>query len=272
MRHDLYHGAFLWVTLGFVALEALYTIFILRHDYDVRQTAASFGVALGNILTRPLTSAVMLVIFPFVAQYAPWSLSIHSVWVWVAGFFGFEFLYYWMHRFCHTIRWMWASHAVHHSSPAYALPSAIRLGWTNLLSGEWLMFLPMVLLGFPPVMVVILLSANLTYQFFLHTELSPKWGWLEKVLNTPAHHRIHHASNAVYLDKNFGGVLIVFDHLFGTFAADDHSQPVRFGLTNPINSYNPFVICLREWGRMLRDVAASRSLGEVTGNLFGPPK
>ncbi|CAL4869654.1 hypothetical protein MMA231_03946 (plasmid) [Asticcacaulis sp. MM231] len=195
-----------------------------------------------------------------------------DLWVWIAGFIGFEFLYYWMHRYSHTIRWLWASHAVHHSANSFNLPAAVRLGWTNALSGEWLMFLPMVLLGFPPLMVVLLLTGNLIYQFFLHTELSPKWGVLEHVLNTPAHHRIHHASNPQYLDRNFGGVLIVFDKWFGTFAVDDHSEPVVFGLTTPIHSYNPFVISLREWGRMLGDVTRSKSLVEAAGNLFGRPK
>ncbi len=272
MHQTAFHGVFLVAVLAFAVLEAVYTAVVLRRDYDVRESAASFGVALGNIVTRPLTSMAVMLVFPFFAQFAPWSLPIQNPMVWIAGFVAFEFLYYWMHRFSHTIRWLWASHAVHHSAAHFTLPAAIRLGWTNLISGEWLMFLPLVLLGFPPLMVVILLSANLTYQFFLHTELSPRWGPLELVLNTPAHHRIHHASNERYLDKNFGGVLIVFDRLFGTFAADDHGDPVVFGLTRPIASYNPFVISLREWGRMGRDVIASRSLREAAGHMFGRPR
>lgn len=272
MHHATPHGLFIWAVLIFVALEAAYIAFVRKDAYDVRQTAASFGVAVGNVLVRPPTSLAVMAVFPVVARFAPWSLSIRDPLVWLAGFIAFEFLYYWMHRFSHTVRWLWASHAVHHSASTFTLPSAIRLGWTNLISGEWLMFLPLVLLGFPPMMVIILLSANLVYQFFLHTELSPRWGILEHVLNTPAHHRIHHASNTRYLDKNFGGVLIVFDRWFGTFAADDGREPVVFGLTRPIHSHNPFVISLREWGALFHDVAGARSLGQVGKALFGRPE
>lgn len=269
---DFLHGPFLFVVVPMILLEGLYLAFVLKHDYDLKITAASLGVALGNILTKPITSLVFLLTFPFVSAFAPWHVSMNNVWAWIAAFIATEFAYYWAHRFGHTIRWMWATHSVHHSSPVYALPSAVRLGWTNALSGEWLCYLPLMLLGFPPAMITVLLTANLAYQFFLHTELSPKWGLLEAVLNTPAHHRIHHASNDAYLDRNFGGVLIVFDRLFGTFAADDGREPVRFGLTTPVNSSNPFVIAFAEWFRLGRDLFRSRSPREAFENVFGPPK
>ncbi len=272
MPHELYRGPFLWIALGFVVLEALYIAFVARKPYDARETLASLGVAAGNLITRPLTSLVILTTFPWVARFAPWHLPDTNPLVWIAGFLAFEFLYYWMHRLSHTVRWMWASHAVHHSADHFTLPAAVRLGWTNVLSGEWLIYLPLVLIGFSPTLVVIFVTLDLSYQFFLHTELWPRWGVLEHVLNTPAHHRIHHASNDRYLDTNFGGVLIVFDKLFGTFALDDGQDPVRFGLTHPMRSYNPFVISLREWGRMGRDVLRARSPSQVVKTLFGPPQ
>lgn len=269
---DFMHGPFLLVVMPLIVLEAVYIAFVLKHTYDLRITAASVGVAIGNIVAKPLNSLGFLLLFPLVAAFAPWHLPMTSWWVWLLAFIGTEFCYYWAHRFGHTIRWMWATHSVHHSSPVFELPSAIRLGWTNLLSGEWLCYLPLVLLGFPPTMILILLSVNLAYQFFLHTELSPRWGVLEAVLNTPAHHRVHHASNEAYLDKNFGGVTIVFDRLFGTFAADDGHEPVRFGLTTPIQSNNPLIIATREWRRMFSDARHSASPREALINLFGPPK
>ncbi len=272
MIHDLYRGPFLLAAFALILLEAGYIALIRHETYGARQALASLGVAAGNILTRPLASAVVLATFPAVARLAPWHLPDGKPWVWIAGFLAFEFLYYWMHRFSHTVRWLWASHAVHHSADSFTLPAAIRLGWTNVLSGEWLFYLPLVLLGFSPALVVAFLALDLGYQFFLHTELSPKWGVLEHVLNTPAHHRIHHASNTRYLDRNFGGVLIVFDKWFGTFAKDDGREPVRFGLTHPMASNNPFVICLREWCRMGRDALRARSPRRFIGALFGRPR
>ncbi|MBY0421837.1 MAG: sterol desaturase family protein, partial [Parvularculaceae bacterium] len=191
--------------------------------------------------------------------------------VWVAGFFAVEFAYYWMHRWSHTVRWLWTSHSVHHSAAEFTLPAAIRLGWTNVFSGAWLVFAPLMLLGFPPLVVVVLLAANLKYQFLLHTELVGKLGPLEWILNTPSYHRVHHASNPVYLDRNFGGVLIVFDRLFGTFAAERNEEKIVYGLVEPLRSNNPFAIALHEWGRMGRDALRARDAGEIWTALFGRP-
>jgi sterol desaturase/sphingolipid hydroxylase (fatty acid hydroxylase superfamily) len=271
METTLYRGPFLLIVLGLMLLEAGYILWVRKGRYDPGHSVTSVGVAVGNALSRPVTHGVILLIFPIIAKYAPWSLPADQAWVWVLGFAGVEFTYYWMHRLSHTVRWFWASHSVHHSSPEFTLPAAVRLGWTTALSGEWLLFLPLILLGFPPVMVTVLLALNLVYQFFLHTELSPRWGLLESVLNTPAHHRIHHASNTAYLDKNFGGVLIVFDRLFGTFAADDGHEPVRFGLRHGKVSHNPFVVAFGEWGAMFKDVSRARSLKAVWRAVAGKP-
>jgi len=126
-------------------------------------------------------------------------------------FVSSEFLYYWHHRASHRVRWLWATHSVHHSPTRLNLTAAIRLGWTGSISGSFVFFLPLAWIGFHPLMIVGMLSVNLLYQFFIHTELSPRLGPLEWVLNTPDHHRVHHASNDACLDKNYGGILIVFD-------------------------------------------------------------
>ncbi|WKL56695.1 sterol desaturase family protein [Asticcacaulis sp. ZE23SCel15] len=269
---DIYRGPFLIIVIAFVLLEAAYTLFIRHQTYDWKASAASFGVALGNLLLRPLTGGLFLLVFPYVASFAPWTFTVSSPWTWIAGFLCVEFVYYWHHRFAHTVRWFWASHSVHHTANSFTLPAAIRLSWTNVLSGEWVMYLPLLLIGFPPVVVGGLISLNLIYQFFLHTEVSPRWGMLEYVLNTPAHHRIHHASNAAYIDRNFGGVLIVFDRLFGTFAKDDGHEAVRFGLTRPVTSNNPLVISLNEWARMASDLTKVRRPSEIWQTLFGRPQ
>jgi len=130
---------------------------------------------------------------------------------------------------------------------------------------------PMIWLGFPPQAVFAALALNLLYQFWLHTEWVPKLGWLEYVLNTPSHHRVHHASNAGYIDTNYGGVLIVFDRLFGTFAAERHDLPCRYGLATPLISHNPIRIAFHEWLKIINDLRGARSPREAFGYLFGPP-
>jgi sterol desaturase/sphingolipid hydroxylase (fatty acid hydroxylase superfamily) len=239
--------------------------------YDAGAAAASFGIAAGNVLLKPLTTAVTAAIFLGAEYFAPVHLPLDDWRVWVAGFFGVEFAYYWFHRWSHTVRWMWASHAVHHSANEFTLPAAIRLGWTSLLSGGWILFLPLVFVGFSPVMITVLLAFNLTFQFFLHTEAVGRLGLVEWVFNTPAHHRVHHASNPAYLDRNFGGVLIIYDRLFGTFAALDPADPIRYGLTTPVKSRNPITIALGEWRSLFADVSRAQTWRDRLSAAFGRP-
>jgi sterol desaturase/sphingolipid hydroxylase (fatty acid hydroxylase superfamily) len=185
-------------------------------------------------------------------------------------FLGQEFCYYWYHRAAHRVRWFWAAHAVHHSPNEFNLGIAYRFGWTGRLAGNAVFLVPMIWLGFPPKAVFAALALNLLYQFWLHTEWVPKLGWLEYVLNTPSHHRVH-ASNADYIDKNYGGVLIVFDRLFGTFAAERNDLPCRYGLVVPLISHNPIGIAFHEWLKIATDLQGARSWREAIGYLFGPP-
>lgn len=263
-------GAFLILVLAMSLVE-----FILRKrrrmPYDALGALASFGVAFGNIAAAALAPLIIAPVYFALHAAAPAKLPLDDWRVWAAGFIAVEFAYYWMHRWSHLVRWMWASHAVHHSASEFTLPAAIRLGWTNALSGAWLVFAPLMLIGFPPLLIVALLAINLKYQFLLHTELVGKLGPIEWIFNTPSHHRVHHASNAAYLDKNFGGMLIVFDRLFGTFAAERWEEKIVYGLVQPVRSANPVVIALHEWGRMGRDTLAARDFSEVCLALFGQP-
>ena len=185
---------------------------------------------------------------------------------------GLEFFYYWYHRTSHTVRWFWASHSVHHSPNQLNLAAAYRLGWFGKFTGTSLFFTPLVLLGFTPVTVLTALFLNLLYQFWLHADWVPKLGWLEYVLNTPSSHRVHHARNPAYLDANFGGVLIVFDRLFGTYVAERKDLPCDFGLVSPVvSSRNPLAINVGPWIGLAKDLASARSLREAWMYLFGPP-
>lgn len=217
------------VAAGFMILEYLLSR-LAHHEgetHDLRESAASFGVALGQSLVRSLEAGLVAIPYALAYQNRLFDFAQGSAFAIAALFLATEFLYYWQHRAAHRIRWMWATHAVHHSPTRMNLTAAVRLGWTGVISGNFLFFLPLAWLGFHPVAIVGMLGANLVYQFFIHTELAPRLGPLEWVLNTPAHHRVHHASNASCLDRNYGGVLIVFDRLFGTFAEAPEHEPLR---------------------------------------------
>jgi sterol desaturase/sphingolipid hydroxylase (fatty acid hydroxylase superfamily) len=241
------------------------------HRYSVRTSLSSFGVALGQALIKPLGATLILGVYLGLYQLALFKMPLDDWRYWVVGFFALELAYYWFHRLSHKINWLWATHAVHHSSEDFTLPTALRLGWTGTLSGGWLVFAPLPLLGFPPTMVVSLLALNLLYQFWLHTEMVKSLGPLEWVLNTPSHHRAHHASDEKWLDCNFGGVLIVFDRWFGTFVPEPAQGGLRYGLTTPMKSNNPIVIALEQWRLMGLAFLKARSTRDRLRVLFGRP-
>ena len=261
------------VAVGFMLLEYLVSR-LTDHDketHDFRESAASFGVALGQNLVRALEAGLVAIPFLFAYKHRLLDFDPFTWQAIVALFFATEFVYYWHHRASHRIRWMWATHAVHHSATKLNLTAAIRLGWTGSISGNFLFFSLLAWVGFHPIAIVAMLGVNLLYQFFIHTELAPRLGPLEWVLNTPAHHRVHHASNAACLDKNFGGILIIFDRLFGTFAERPADEPLRYGLVNGVASYNPLRIVFGEWLAMLRDVSKTSSVRDKLRVLFAPP-
>jgi sterol desaturase/sphingolipid hydroxylase (fatty acid hydroxylase superfamily) len=190
-------------------------------------------------------------------------------------FLGTELTYYWIHRASHEVRWLWASHMVHHTPEHIHLASAFRLGATELFSGGWLFHLPLYWLGFNPLAVSGMLTVNLFYQFWLHTDLIGRLGPLEWIFNTPSHHRVHHASNPKYLDKNMGMFLIIWDKMFGTFQpelTEKEYQPLKYGLTKPLEKETPLRIIFHEWIQLWKDVAR-KDLGwkEKWFYLFGPP-
>lgn len=242
--------AFLAAAVAFAVLEGWLRIRSGR-GYDRDALFGTLGVGLGQLVFNGLAGLGIGAVYLAAWSLTPLRQPLDAVWSWGLLFLLSEFLYYWQHRSSHEVRWLWATHSVHHSAEELTLPAAFRLGWTGSISGLWLFFLPLPLLGWHPAAVAAVLAFNLRYQYFLHSELPPWLGPLEWVFNTPASHRVHHASNPAYIDKNFGGVLIVFDRLFGTYARETKDDPCRFGLTEPVASNNPFVIALHEWGRLL---------------------
>jgi sterol desaturase/sphingolipid hydroxylase (fatty acid hydroxylase superfamily) len=272
MQELLTQRPWLLAVMAMLALaEVAWARFVARRTYDFGATLASVGVAIGQFLIKPVTGGIILAVYGSVYALAPWQLPISDWRVWGLGFFAVEFAYYWFHRWSHRINWLWATHAVHHSANELTLPAAIRLGWTGVLSGGWLVFTPLIILGFPPAMIGLLLALNLLYQFGLHTETVRQLGPLEWVLNTPSHHRAHHASDRPWLDCNFGGVLIIFDRWFGTFVPEPDQGGLHYGLTEPIRSNNPFTIALAQWFRLLAAMRRARGWRDRVRLAFGPP-
>ena len=239
----------------------------------VRVTKVRAANAGGEKLALPgtLQGFVQAPVFLWAYDHRLFTIAADNVFALVGLFLLSEFVYYWFHRCSHEVRWMWASHCVHHSSTHLNLSAAYRLGWTDLISGDWLFFLLPMFLGFQPLVVVAMMGANLSFQFFLHTEAIRSLGPLEWVLNTPAHHRVHHASNAQCLDKNYGGVLIIYDRVFGTFARAPADEPLRYGLLAKAPTYNPVRILFREWLDIARDLLHARSPAAVWRAVSGRP-
>jgi sterol desaturase/sphingolipid hydroxylase (fatty acid hydroxylase superfamily) len=199
-----------------------------------------------------------------------WQHGVHvfalNAWSIALAFLVQDFLYYWFHRAHHRIRWMWSSHVVHHSSERLNLSTAFRQSLTYPLSGMWLFWLPLAWLGCPPDLVILIVGLNLAYQFFVHTEAIGKLGWLEKIFNTPSHHRVHHGRDAQYIDRNYAGILIIWDKLFGTFV-EETTQP-HYGIVRQVQGHNPLKLTFHEWGKMFTQVWRERDVRY----LWKPPE
>jgi sterol desaturase/sphingolipid hydroxylase (fatty acid hydroxylase superfamily) len=270
MQYVLTHHLY-WFFLGLILIELIVTAYRREHRYSWKESLASLGVAIGHVVTGAILKPFLLGALLWVWDHRLFNLPLTNAWSLLFLFVGIEFFYYWHHRAAHRIRWMWATHAVHHSAEHLNLSAAYRLGWTGLLSGNIIFFMPLLWLGFHPIAILTGLSLNLLYQFWIHTELVPKLGALEWFLNTPSHHRVHHASNRDYIDRNYGGVLIVFDRLFGTFAEESNKNPPVYGLTHPIRSHNPFVIALSEWVKLFQDLWTAPTWKERVKTIFYSP-
>lgn len=242
-----------------------------RGRFETRDCAASLLMGLGSQIA-PLFGGAALVFAVFVWAYQYRLFDIPNTW-WavVLAFVIDDFRYYWWHRISHERRWFWASHVVHHSSQHYNLTTALRQPWTGAVLGSLLFKTPLVFLGFHPAMLIFVGGLNLIYQFWIHTEQIGKLGPLEWVLNTPSHHRVHHATNPRYLDANYAGALIVWDRMFGTFIEETDEEKPRYGIVKNLGTFNPLVISFHEWFGIARDVFRSRSLREVLGYTWGPP-
>lgn len=258
------------VVLALVVVEIVWRVRSGR-GYDRQGALTTLGLAAGNVPAAIVNGVLIGGLFAAAWRVAPVHLPLDDWRTWAAGFVLVEFAYYWFHRASHRVRWMWATHAVHHSPEEMTLLSSLRLGWTSLLSAGWVVYVPLVLAGFDPRLVVLLLALDLRYQFFLHTEARVPLGLLAWLFNTPSHHRAHHGRNLAYLDCNYGGVVIVFDRLFGTFRPERAEEPADYGVRGRPRESSPVRIALREWGELFSDLRRARGMRHAIRIALSPP-
>nr|WP_321224336.1 sterol desaturase family protein [uncultured Psychroserpens sp.] len=253
-------------------LELYVTIKQGIKTYESKDAFSSIAMGLGNVFLGFFSKALVLLAFYYIYEnFRLFTIPI-TWWSFILIFFADDFAYYWFHRISHECRLFWASHVVHHSSQHYNLSTALRQTWSGgFYSFVFWIWLP--LLGFHPGMILLQMSISLLYQFWIHTEAIDKLPkWFEAVFNTPSHHRVHHGSNPLYLDRNHAGILIIWDKLFGTFQPELKDEKVIYGLVKNINSYNPIRIAFIEWYYMLNDsLSGKKSLKHRILYLFKPP-
>ena len=237
--------------------------------FHTRDSWASIWMGLVSVATTAAWKFVALLGYAAIFVYlAPWHLSSKAWYTWVIAILGVDLLFYTYHRIAHRVRLIWATHQAHHSSEYFNFATALRQKWNN--SGEILIWIPLPLLGVPPWMVFASFSVNLIYQFWVHTEHIDKlWRPIELVFNTPSHHRVHHGMDPEYLDKNYAGIFIVWDRMFGTFQPELHRP--HYGLTKPVNTYNIWNLQTREYVAIAHDVRSAGRFRDRLGYVFGPP-
>ncbi len=257
----------------FIALIVIEMIWAKRRapeKYEPRDTLSSLLFGFGSSVIGALLASTLLAFFAAAATLRLTTIPF-TWWAWALCFVLDDLFYYAFHRSAHRVRWFWASHVNHHSSQHYNLSTALRQTWTGTLALSFLFDVPLVLIGFPPAMVFFVGGINLIYQFWVHTEAIDRLPrWFEAVMNTPSHHRVHHAINPRYLDRNYAGVFIVWDKMFGTFEAETDDETIRYGIVKQLGGFGLIWGVFHEWIAMARDVVRA-PFGSKLGYLFGPP-
>ena len=235
--------------------------------YEWRDTATSLSLGVANVAVSAALKLAATGLFLFAWQLRLFDIG-YAWWAWLLLFVLEDLCYYVFHRVHHEVRFFWAAHVNHHSSTHYNLSTALRQSWTTPLTGP-IFWVPLAFLGFHPAMILTAQAVSLIYQFWLHTEWIGRLGPLEWVFNTPSHHRVHHGRNVEYLDRNYGGILIVWDRLFGSF--EPERAPVDYGLTRNLDSFHPLVVGFHEWIGLFRDAARAPTWRAALAHLLHPP-
>jgi sterol desaturase/sphingolipid hydroxylase (fatty acid hydroxylase superfamily) len=255
----------------FMALEAI-ALRVLDEDdparYELRDTRTNLLMGFGSLLVNGTARVGALLGYAALYVLTPLRLDAHRWYTWLFAIVVVDLLYYAQHRAAHRVRILWAAHQAHHNSQRFNLSTAVRQKWNPWW--ELLVWVPLPLLGLPPWLIFTAFSVNLIFQFFVHTERVDRLpAPIEFIFNTPSHHRVHHASDPDYLDRNYAGILIVWDRLFGSYVDETHRP--TYGLTTNVDSFNPFRLQYHEYAAIWRDVRSARSWRERLGYLFAPP-
>jgi sterol desaturase/sphingolipid hydroxylase (fatty acid hydroxylase superfamily) len=245
------------VFIATVIIEVIVTVKVKMEEYEYKDAATSIAMGLGNVTIGLMSKTLVLAVF-YLVYHAFHLFEIPFVWwSWILILFAEDLVYYWFHRISHENRFFWASHIVHHSSQKYNLSTALRQTWTGSFT-SFIFWIPLVLVGFHPVMILVQMSISLLYQYWIHTELIDKLPkWFEFIFNTPSHHRVHHATNPQYLDRNHAGIFIIWDRMFGSFEPEVE-KPV-YGLTTNIHTFNPIKVAFLEWFGLFKDAFTSKT-------------
>ncbi|MFN3238886.1 MAG: sterol desaturase family protein [Pseudomonadales bacterium] len=253
-----------------MAVECLYGHFRSNQTYRLNDTINSLQMGTLSRLVSILKLGFSGVVFAWlVSLFGIETIATDSIWVWLAAFIAYDFCYYWKHRFGHEWRIMWASHAAHHQSEEYNLSTALRQTGTDYIG--FVFYLPLYLAGLPVEVVVTVGSLNLIYQFWVHTEHVRTLGPLEWIMITPSNHRVHHARNPDYIDRNYGGVFIIWDRLFGTFQPELAEQRCVYGITKGLKSWNPIWANFHVWYETFQISLRTKNIGDKFRVWFKGP-
>ena len=254
-----------------IVAELIWGVARGRNTYRLADTITSLGQGILSQVSGAFTRVFRVTLYALAFDYiALWRLPEDALWVWLFALLSYDFCYYWVHRSGHRVNAFWASHSVHHSSEDFNLGTALRQTSTGFW-WTWIYYLPLAVLGVPPKVFAAVALIDLLYQFWVHTEHVGKLGWFDRVFVSPSNHRVHHGVNDAYVDKNYGGVLILWDRLFGTFEEERDSEPVVYGTRAPLATWNPFIVSWRIYGEMIAASTRTKSWGDKWRVWAKPP-
>ncbi len=268
----LFNGSII-VYVFFIIAEIILSNYQKRESYNAKDSSLSIWFAIAGGSLDFVMRGICFVVLDYFNQHAvyqPNLIYLYPLWAWIVVFICQDFFFYWLHRAEHSIRILWAVHSNHHSSEYFNFTVALRSSVLQPLY-RFAFYIPIALLGFDGLTIMFVYAVNQIYQFFLHTEYLNQWNKLGYIFVTPSHHRVHHAKNDVYLDRNMGQVLIIWDRMFGTFQKELKNEKPIYGLTKQIKTYHPINSIFIEFIRLFKDISASKSYLDKIKHLINSP-